>query len=79
MVFWRKKKVENQGASHLDQSTDKSLENNGNEPSGLTPSNDAGEEKVSWYRRALAKRTNGCGLIFAISGKAKANLSTISF
>jgi fused signal recognition particle receptor len=55
MVFWRKKKVENQEGSQLDKSTDKSLENNGNKPSGPAPSQDAGEEQVSWYRRALAK------------------------
>jgi fused signal recognition particle receptor len=55
MVFWRKKKVENQEGSQLDKSTDKSLKSNGNEPSGPTPSQDAGEEQVSWYRRALAK------------------------
>jgi fused signal recognition particle receptor len=55
MVFWRKKKVENQEGSQLDKSTDNSLENNGNKPSGPAPSQDAGEEQVSWYRRALAK------------------------
>ena len=55
MVFWRKKKVAHQEGSQLDKSTDKSLKSNGNEPSGPTPSQDAGEEQVSWYRRALAK------------------------
>jgi fused signal recognition particle receptor len=55
MVFWRKKKVENQEGSQLDKSADKSLENNGNKPNGPTPSDDADAEQVSWYRRALAK------------------------